>query len=77
MPQIFNRNVMRRNAEAARAGHRLLAMPHGDVFQLAGTFILDQSGEMVWGRPSEDISDNVYADEIRAHLPRTEHEAGA
>ena len=42
LPQIVNRNVMRRSVEAARAGQSLLVPPGRDVFQLAGTFIVDR-----------------------------------
>jgi peroxiredoxin len=69
LPQLANRNTMRRSIEAMRAGHRFSLMPGRDVLQLAGTFVVGRDGNVVWSRPAADVSDNVYADEIRAHLP--------
>jgi hypothetical protein len=75
LPQVLNRATMRRGIEAARAGHSLLKVPTADPMQLAGTFVIGRDGQVLWGHRSEEVSDNVYAVDIRAHLP-VENEAG-
>jgi peroxiredoxin len=40
----------------------------GDVQQLGGTFVVDQSGEILWSHVMQDASDNPSIDELREAL---------
>lgn len=67
--QFVNRRVITRGISAMRAGHRE-GIPNADPFQLAGVFIINTEGEVVFEQRSTDASDNLLgpqiADELRA-----------
>lgn len=65
--QVFNLRTFRRGVEAMRQGH-LNRKPTSDPWQLAGTFIVDTDGEVVWNRQARDAADVATAAEIRERL---------
>lgn len=65
--QVFNIRTFRRGVEAMRHGH-LNKKPTADPWQLAGTFIVDTDGEIVWSRQAKDAADVATAAEIRERL---------
>lgn len=67
--QFVNANVVRKGLSALRAGHRE-GFPTHDPLQLAGVFIIDRSGEVVFEKLSKDSSDNMTGAEIAAELGR-------
>ncbi|MEI7577264.1 MAG: peroxiredoxin-like family protein [Armatimonadota bacterium] len=65
--QFVNRRVVNRGINALRAGHRE-GLPNADPMQLAGVFILNQDGEVVFEHRSSDSSDNLLGPQIAAEL---------
>ena len=65
--QFVNRRVVTRGVNALRAGHRE-GIPNADPLQLAGIFILNTDGEVVFEHRSTDSSDNLLGPQIAAEL---------
>lgn len=65
--QFLNRKVVSRGLGLMRAGHRE-GLPNADPLQLAGVFILNIDGEVVFEHRSTDSSDNLLGPQIVAEL---------
>lgn len=69
--QMFNATTFRRGFAAMKEGHRTGATPVGDPWMLAGTFIIQPSGEVSFSHYSRDASDNLTAETIVGLLKET------
>lgn len=67
--QMFSLRTFKRGFEATRAGHKV-GRPVGDPWQLAGTVVIDRSGEVVWTHRSSDASDNATPEAIQEAISR-------
>lgn len=65
--QFMNRRVVNRGISALRAGHRE-GLPNADPMQLAGVFILNRDGEVVFEHRSTDASDSLLGPQIVSEL---------
>jgi peroxiredoxin len=65
--QFVNPRVVKRGISALRAGHRE-GLPNADPFQLAGVFILNQDGEVLFEHRSSDASDTLLGPAIATEL---------
>jgi hypothetical protein len=65
--QFVNPRVVKRGISALRAGHRE-GLPNADPFQLAGVFILNQDGEVLFEHRSSDASDTLLGQAIATEL---------
>lgn len=65
--QFVNRRVVKRGFDALRSGHRE-GLPNADPMQLAGVFILNTEGEVVFEHRSTDSSDTLLGPQIVAEL---------
>jgi peroxiredoxin len=61
--QMFNSTTFKRGFEAMSSGNRVGA-PVGDPWMLAGTFIINTDGEVVFSHFSRDASDNLSGEMI-------------
>lgn len=61
--QMFNSTTFKRGFEAMSVGNRVGA-PVGDPWMLAGTFIIDTKGTVVFSHFSRDASDNLSGEMI-------------
>jgi peroxiredoxin len=61
--QMLNANTFKRGVAAARAGFRN-GLPKGDPWMLAGTFVIQPSGQISFTHLSRDASDNLTGETI-------------
>lgn len=69
--QMFNSTTFKRGFEAMSGGNRVGA-PVGDPWMLAGTFIINTKGEVVFSHFSRDASDNLSGEMIVQKLNEVE-----
>ncbi len=71
--QIVGPRVLLQGAASIRYG---VGTPLGDPMQLAGTFVINRSGEVVWSHRARDASDNASAARIGEALVRADAVTG-
>jgi hypothetical protein len=69
--QMFSPSTFKRGFEATRAGHKV-GRPIGDPWQLAGAFLIDQSGLVMAEHRSRDAGDNLNAADVEKWLSGVE-----
>lgn len=61
--QFVNRRVVKRGIEAMRSGHRV-GVVNADPLQLAGVFILNSQGDVIFEKLSQDPADLLLGPQI-------------
>ena len=70
--QMLNPNTFKRGMQATLSGNRGGLIPPSDPWMLAGTFIINTNGEIIFSHFSRDAADNMSGESIVAKLKEAE-----